>query len=429
MALDASTAPNDFENVLVSIDLERRAISRGLDPASRDALGQFLTPSAVAQQLAAMIGPCGNEVRILDPGAGIGALGAALVVHLLTTREPPNCIALHAYEVAEPMWSGLDRTMQALHGICGEAGVIFTSEVHHEDFLTCGVDRLDENLFSTPAERYDAAILNPPYRKIGSSSPERSLCQRIGLETTNLYTAFLAVTAGLLREGGQMAAIVPRSFTNGTYFRPFREWFSRSMVFDRIHVFESRRRAFADDGVLQENILLAATRSRTRPDHVTVTSSADPADPNPTYRQVPYDQLVSDDHGHVIHLVSDELNHEVAARVASLPFELADLGLTVSTGRVVDFRATQYLRGEPDTRTVPLIYPGHLREGRVRWPMTSGRKPNALIEEARSADLLVPEGLYVLTKGYCQELWIGRWRSRGGLRSSRSIWVASPKVA
>jgi hypothetical protein len=31
--------------------------------------------------------------------------------------------------------------------------------------------------------------------------------------------------------------------------------------------------------------------------------------------------------------------------------------------------------------------------------------------------------------GYCQELWIGRWRSRDGLRLSRSIWVGSPTVA
>jgi CBS domain-containing protein len=31
--------------------------------------------------------------------------------------------------------------------------------------------------------------------------------------------------------------------------------------------------------------------------------------------------------------------------------------------------------------------------------------------------------------GYCQELWIGRWWPRGVLRSSRSIWMRSPKVA
>ena len=64
------------------------------------------------------------------------------------------------------------------------------------------------------------------------------------LETSNRCTAFLGVTASLLRSGGQLAAIVPHSLANGTYFKPFREWSGRSMVFAHLHLCERRRPAF-----------------------------------------------------------------------------------------------------------------------------------------------------------------------------------------
>jgi adenine-specific DNA-methyltransferase len=401
MTFTRATPAPPTERLLASIDVDRVQLSQKLDPASRAVLGQFMTPAVIAGQLASMLRPLSGDVRILDPGAGIGSLAAAVVARLIDGVERPQSIRLSAYEIAEPMWLGLERTIDALGLLCQKAGVGFEAEVLREDFLAAGVSQIDPDLFAAPAERFDVAILNPPYRKIGTSSPERALCQRIGLETTNLYTAFLAISAGLLRDGGQLGAIVPRSFTNGSYFRPFREWFARSMVFESFHVYEKRNKAFADDGVLQENVLLVATKTAAPPAHVTVTSSSDPSDLHPSYREVGYTQLVPDNNpGQVIHLVPDELNHQIAERVASLPADLADLGLTVSTGRVVDFRATEHLRTEAGHGTVPLIYPGHLRGGRVAWPMRSNRKPNALHHVAESEDLLVPEGIYVLTKRF-----------------------------
>jgi adenine-specific DNA-methyltransferase len=385
-----------------AIDLSRVRLSRELDATRRDELGQFLTPAPVARALAAMFTPLTGKVRLLDPGAGIGMLGAALVASLLAQEVPPTTITLTAYEVDEAMHRGLDQTLTDIADVCARAGVAFTGELRGEDFLAAGVAGLDGDLFAAEeAEPYDAAILNPPYRKINTGSQERELARRIGLETSNIYTAFLAVAAGVLRDGGQMVAIVPRSFANGTYFRPFREWFNASMVFDRMHVYEARNRAFSDDAVLQENVIFHAIKTTHRPAEVTITSSDDPSDLDPLYRKVSYDELVRpDDPTAVIHIVPDETNQRIAQRIASLPATLTDLNLTVSTGRVVDFRATKYLRPQPDDTTVPLIYPGHLRAGRIAWPAQRGKKPNALVRAPGSLDLLVPEGLYVLTKRF-----------------------------
>jgi len=86
--------------------------------------------------------------------------------------------------------------------------------------------------------------------------------------------------------------------------------------------------------------------------------------------------------------------------MASLDASLSDLGLTVSTGRVVDFRAKELLRAQPGRNTVPLIYPCHLQDGFVEWPNGRTRKPNAIELGPRAEDLLVPEGHYVLTKRF-----------------------------
>ena len=401
MALPVALPPSPPDALLEAIDLSRVRLSRELDAVKREELGQFLTPAPVARALAVMFTPLTGVVRLLDPGAGIGMLGAALVANLLAQDTPPMAITLTAYEVDEAMHPGLRQTLADVADVCSRADVAFTGELRDDDFLAAGVTALVDGLFAEPVEPYDAVILNPPYRKIGVDSQERELCRRIGLETSNIYTAFLAVASGLLRADGQMVAIVPRSFANGTYFRPFREWFTESMAFNRVHVYEHRNRAFSDDAVLQENVIFHAIKTTDRPSEVTITSSADPSDLDPLYRRVPYDELIGpDDPAAVIHIVPDETNQRIAQRIASLPATLPDLNLTVSTGRVVDFRATEYLRAQPDGTTVPLIYPAHLRAGHVVWPARTGKKPNALLRAAGSLDLLVPEGLYVLTKRF-----------------------------
>jgi len=63
---------------------------------------------------------------------------------------------------------------------------------------------------------------------------------------------------------------------------------------------------------------------------------------------------------------------------------LANLGLEVSTGRVVDFRAKQFLVREAQHDTAPLIYPCHFNGGFVHWPKPSGRKPNAIRDTERT---------------------------------------------
>lgn len=391
--------------LLERVDLLRLDATRRLDPKRQAALGQFLTPIAVARLMAGLFEAAGPVFRFLDPGAGVGSLSAALVAELCRRPTRPTHIELTAFELDPEMIEYLRETLALCEATCAAAGVTFVSNIYCEDFVSAGVHMLVRDLFgytgAGPKLKIDGTILNPPYKKINTDSETRRLLRRIGVETSNIYAGFVAVAGQLLVPGGELVAITPRSFCNGSYFRPFRNWLLSDLALTRFHVFESRTSAFHEDGVLQENVIYRAVRGVAQPDRVTVSTSDDPLDEAFTQREVPLDRLVRpDDPNLVIHLVADELGQWVADRMARFKDKLQDLGLGVSTGRVVDFRADAYLRDEVGDDTVPLVYPGHFDGLYVAWPKPNGRKANALAIDDYTRPQTVPGGVYVLTKRF-----------------------------
>jgi adenine-specific DNA-methyltransferase len=159
--------------------------------------------------------------------------------------------------------------------------------------------------------------------------------------------------------------------------------------------------AFKEDAVLQENIIVHAVKSRAKPQEVIVSSSSGEANGPVTERRVAYLDVVSpNDPDQFMHLVVDDRQARVRSAMSRLTTTLADLGLSVSTGRVVDFRARPFLRQQPGNDTVPLIYACHFNGGMVSWPKEKSRKPNAIVSDARTRELLVPAGIYVLVKRF-----------------------------
>jgi adenine-specific DNA-methyltransferase len=126
--------------------------------------------------------------------------------------------------------------------------------------------------------KFTHAIVNPPYLKINAHSKVRALLRTLGLETSNLYTGFMAATAQLLKLGGELVAISPRSFCNGVYFRDFRRMFLEMMAFKQIHLFESRQEAFSDDEVLQETIVIHAIKQKQKFENVVISTSSSAKD-------------------------------------------------------------------------------------------------------------------------------------------------------
>jgi adenine-specific DNA-methyltransferase len=355
--------------------------------------------------MAAMVRAEGPYVRLLDPGAGTGSLLTAVVEELLRRGRPPESIEVTAYEIDKRLIGYLNEALDICSRACAENNVAFSGQAIQEDFMSSAELSLRPSLFDGVKEeqRFDCVVMNPPYGKIHGASAERIALRRLGLETGNLYTGFLYLATRLLGAGGDLVAIVPRSFANGPYFERFRKWFLRTVRMDRIHVFDSREAAFKDHGVLQENIIVQATKLPNAQEAatITITSSRSADDDEILVNEVEASRVVRPDDCHAfIRLLTDGLNSRVDELYQKLPCTLVDLGVEVSTGRVVDFRARDLLRKQVDAESVPLIYPHDLANGWVSWPSGHSKKPAAIDGSAASADLLVGSGYYVLAKRF-----------------------------
>lgn len=369
--------------------------------ASKGELGQFLTPAPVADFMASLFQSRWRSLSLLDAGAGAGSLTAALIRRLCQQARRPQSISVTAYEIDPTMIRSLRLNLSACEQECKQAGIEFSATVHNADFIEAAVPTVRRDLFAPQTARFNAAIVNPPYRKIRSDSPTRLLLRSAGIETGNLYAGFLALICRLLGDGGEMVAITPRSFCNWPYFRPFREDFLAQLSLRRLHVFDSRSAAFGDDDVLQENLIVHAVKSAEKPERVVISGSSGEPGAKVRERTVRFSEVVSpSDPEQFIHLVADDRQAKARDTMTGLATKLEELGLLVSTGRVVDFRADEYLRQCPAHDTVPLIYPCHFDGGFVRWPKSSGRKPNAIVASAHTRDLLVPAEIYVLVKRF-----------------------------
>ena len=388
-------------NLLDRVDLLRLEATQKLQQSQRGEKGQFLTPSSVASLMAGMFEFNCQDISLLDAGAGIGSLLAAVVCELCQRPNKPRSLHVTAYEIDIILIQYLKQTLELCRIECQRARICFTSEIRELDFIQDSADMLQPNLFTRSVKReFTNAIINPPYAKIDAKSEVRTLLRSIGVETSNLYAGFTVAAAHLLKPNGELVSITPRSFCNGLYFRDFRQVFLQMMALRQIHIFESRQEIFRDDAVLQETIIMRATKQIEKPDTVLITSSNIAEDDLILSHNLRYADVVNPkDFDQFIRILPDRVSQQVVEQMAQFTCTLEKLGLTVSTGKVVDFRVSSDLRLELENDTVPLIYPAHFSAGGVEYP-TETRKHQALAVTEKTAAQLVPNEHYVLTKRF-----------------------------
>lgn len=384
-----------------TLDHVRKSFNGMTSRADRSKIGQFLTPVAIARFMSSMFTGGLQEVRILDPGAGAGVLFATCIETLISQVNHPDSIKVVAYETDSAIMPHLEETLKMCQSLCASKGIRFNGIIKREDFVSAAVAETKEPLFAVPRESFTHVILNPPYKKINGRSALSRMLYSSDIEVANLYAVFVWLSMLLLEPAGQMVAITPRSFCNGPYFKKFRAAFLRTMSLKQIHIFESRKKAFGDDDVLQENIIYHAVRESQKLKSVIISSSNGLDFEKTRTISVPYSRVVHPkDRDMFIHLDIDGNGGSPAEQTRCFSSSLDKLGLSISTGRVVDFRAREHLQQSSQRGTVPLIYPCHFLNGFINWPVESGKKPNAIVSSAITFDLLVNAGFYVLIKRF-----------------------------
>ena len=402
----------------------------------RKAHGLYLTPVAVAEFMAAQVEVSGKTLRLLDPAAGAGVLCCTAAERLATRREPPACIELVAYEDDSDLRGPLGTVLDYLADWCRDRGVHLTSRIESADFIATEVSALRSLGELLPAgaigKNFDVVIANPPYFKMGRNDPRALAASSVVHGQPNIYALFMAVGAATLRPAGGFVYIVPRSFASGPYFRQFRSTFFELMRPTAIHGFGSRRSAFSRDDVLQENVVLTAQRRdgwlRDCPRGTVLISTSrgvgDVGEPSAGEREGPAPRkkepsagaarkkghsrrraqlaTVLDPHDpdKVLRLPLSDDDARVLELVSSWPCTLGDLGMKISTGPVVPFRAAAEVcaTGEVPATHAPLLWMNHVHPMRTTWPL--GRRKKEYFRRDGAERLLVPNRNYVLIRRF-----------------------------
>ncbi|MCY2967659.1 MAG: Eco57I restriction-modification methylase domain-containing protein, partial [Planctomycetota bacterium] len=242
-------------------------------------------------------------------------------------------------------------------------------------------------------------IMNPPYFKLRKDSRHAQVMKHVIHGQPNIYALFMAAAVELLAPHGEMVAITPRGYFSGPYFKRFRKWFFDRMTARRIHLFESRTDTFREDAVLQENVILHAERSGEK-SHVALTSTMGRDLSDLKSSVLPYASIVDDSNGdHVIRVTTSGFEQAVVSVVDGLPNRFRDSGLDISTGPVVSFRATEFLRATRTEQTAPLLWLHNVRPFITRYPQHSSKPEHIQISD-ESKRLLVPAKTYVLLKRF-----------------------------
>lgn len=370
-----------------------------LNSKRKEKLSQYFTDTPTAKLMTKMIKTrIDSEVNIMEPGAGTGILTAALIYRFCLKNKTLKKINVTLYEKDRYMKPYIEETFSLCSHLCEHFEITLSYKIIIGDFIKIGCELTDAN-----HSQYDVIIMNPPYKKIKSISKCKEVLSNSNIETTNYYSAFLLLSTRYLKIGGQLVAITPRSFCSGSYYTSFRKQYLNEMCFRRFHLFDSRSQAFSSDKVLQENIIFHCVKKKFRNNNnVLISTSNDPLDKNIVNYTIKYNELVkANDSNMYIRIVKDLTDLMNVRTMERLTTSLDSLGITVSTGKVVDFRMDEHIRKQASSLNLgALIYPFHFNKGKTLWPMFDAKKPDHIEVNQDTLKSLVNTGYYVLVKRF-----------------------------
>ena len=371
-----------------TLEKERMTHAAKTSVNHKELFGQYFTPYPIAKFMSSLFPATDKKIKLLDPGAGIGTLSCSFMERIADEKWNTPDIHVSAYDIDEDVHDALSKNIASSISALKKSDY----EIFSEDFL----EKTSFEYTWKINETYTHVIMNPPYKKILTNSKERKSARAFGLETVNLYSAFMGAAISLTEEKGYIVAIVPRSFCNGVYYKPFREFILKNCAIKHIHLCESRDKAFKDEAVLQENIIIMLQKNAEQ-GKVKISYCKDDSFVGLSEFDVPFNQILHENDSEKYFNIPTK--QQIGNENLTVFSNLKDLGIKVSTGPIVDFRMKNLLLKDYTEKSVPLIYSVHLKNHRLSWPQES-KKPNAILESAEVNKQFFPKGFYVLVKRF-----------------------------
>ncbi len=333
-------------------------------------------------------------------------LACAAIEHLAISKIKPTQIELTVYEIDKAIIPYLERVLNYVKEWLKDRNIEFIYEIKLEDFILSNAKALNNvpSLFTEEniIDEFDYIISNPPYFKLPKSDIRVKVTSHVVNGQPNIYALFMAVAAAILKPKGELVFITPRSYAAGPYFKLFRERFFSMISPSYIHLFGSRKDAFDKDAVLQENIILRAYKDD-KQTKVTVSFSKGLKDLDECIKkEVALKDIIDfSSKNKVLRIPITDKEDEIIELVHKWKYNLYKLGMNISTGPVVPFRAKSYISENKTNGNnyVPLLWMQSIKPMSVQWPANC-KKPQLIEDSEKTRRLLVPNKNYILLRRF-----------------------------
>jgi adenine-specific DNA-methyltransferase len=394
----------DQQNVLdYSLNLANDYL-KSVDYQKRKKIGQFFTPKKNAEFMANCINLDAKQKSVLDPGAGTGILSAAVSERIFNDCSDPISLSIVAYENDKKIIPVLKSTLKACEQRLSQKGHKLTYRIEQDDFITANSHyfQIDEN--SPTGKRksfFDAVIANPPYFKIPQQSLQSIASRDYVFGQPNIYSLFMIMSAIMIKPHGDIVFITPRSFCSGFYYRKIREWFINNTSFRKVHIFESRKKVFCEEKILQETIIFHTIKDiPTDANRINISISFDRKfELKETFPVKKSEFIINRKHESFIRLPSSSLELKIIDTVDSWSKTLQDLGFNISTGPVVEHRNRESIKDNVTNKNdVPLFLMQNMIDDKIVWPYTDSVEKQGIQINEKTMKYLLPIENYVLLR-------------------------------
>jgi len=359
--------------------------------------GQFFTPTEISDFMGKVSTNKNlSEISILDPGCGTGILTCSLIENLINKKT--RIIRLVAYETDFNLFKYTEKSLQYLKKWLNSRNIEFTYLLFANDFI---VDMAIS--FQNTIEKFDYIISNPPYFKLAKNDKRVLLLKNVVDVQPNIYSLFMVVSVNLLKENGEMVFITPRSFASGQYFNSFRDYFFNNVNIELIHLFKTRNKTFNRDKVLQELLIIKATKQKINKTVISTSEGLNDISKS-IIRHIRFENIINlNTKDKTLFLPTTEREIEIINLFKAWKNRLIDYDIQVSTGRVVAFRNKQYLNNIYKNTTVflaPLFWLHNVNKMKITWPLLDINKSQYIIIRDETKSILLPNKNYIFLRRF-----------------------------
>ncbi|RLC57577.1 MAG: hypothetical protein DRI80_14820 [Chloroflexota bacterium] len=396
----------------------------------RKRLGQYVTPSIIVKYILDGVGyRDGADIldkRLIDPACGSGIfLVEAIRIYLAALRRAGVPIEMW-YRRVLSAFVGLDvDPVACLYarfnlGLLLSPSILFWADVHPgvslpplpiyclDTLRTVAAELGTPRLFSydEPSLRltdsFDFVVGNPPYHKISRLDGElKEVFEASLYGHPNAYGLFLHAGVEMMRPGGVLGYIVPRSMLSGLYFKNLRRFIEQRAALQEITLIAERKKVF--ENVLQGTMVLILRR-RPTPTRLLKTalahSVADLEVQQMPSARVNQEQVVRHLNGTSIWFVADtRRTYDILDRILGHHPLLSStaVGCPARTGPIVWNRVKPLLRSDPEDDALPLVWATDVRRFAFSFSSAGENRPSYLKVTPRTRRLM-SQGLSLLAQ-------------------------------